>query len=169
MPSGEKEKIFSSKVKYDGVFSFRDFYQFCYDWLTEEYSWTVAETSYIEKIKGDSKNIDVEWKFSKKVTDYFKFEGKVKFKVIGLTNVEVIQGGAKVKTNGGSVEVSISGELVRDYQGKYDRSAYRKFLRAVYEKWVIPSRVDEFEGRLATQCDTFLTQAKAFLDLEGRK
>lgn len=169
MATGEEELIFESKIKYGGIFSFKDFYQFCYDWMTEEYGWTVEESKYQEKLAGDSKNIDVEWKFSKKVTDYFKFKGKVAFKIIGLKNVEVVQNGAKIKTNDGSVEIKIKGILARDYQGKFDRSAYRKFLRGIYEKWVISSRIDEFEGRLASQADTFLEQAKAFLDLEGRK
>lgn len=165
----EEETVFSSKIKYNGIFSFKDFYQFCYDWLADEFGWTVAETVYAEKIAGDTKNIDVEWAFSKKVTDYFKFKGKVKFKITELANVEVIQDGVKVKTNKGSVDVSAKGALQRDYDGKFERTAFRKFMRAVYEKYVIPSRIDEFEGRLAGQCDTFLAQAKAYLDLEGRR
>ena len=32
----EKETIFSSKAKYEGVFSFKDFYQFCYEWLSQK-------------------------------------------------------------------------------------------------------------------------------------
>lgn len=169
MAAGEEETVFSSKIKYNGIFLFKDFYQFCYDWLTEEFGWDVAETMYAEKIAGTSKNIDIKWSYSKKVTDYFKFKGSVKFKIVGLEVVEMMQGGAKVKTNKGSVDINIKGVLARDYQGKFDRSAYRKFLRSIYEKWVIPARIDEFEGRLAGQCDTFLGQAKAFLDLEGKK
>jgi hypothetical protein len=166
---GEEDTIFSSKIKFNGVFSFKDFYKFCYDWLTEENNWEVKEEKYAEKLSGDSKDIDVEWAFSKKVTDYFKFKGKVKFKINALTNIEIMQGEAKVKTNKGSVEISIKGVLQRDYEGKFDRSSYRKFLRSIYDKWIIPSRIDEFEGRLITQCDSFLGQAKAYLDLEGQK
>jgi len=169
MPAGEEEKIFSSKIKYKGIFSFRDFYKFCYDWLTEEFGWAVAEEKYVEKIGGDAKDIEVEWAFSKKVTDYFKYKGKVKFKIDQLKEVEVVQGGAKIKTNSGTAELSIKGILQRDYEGKFDRGATRKFMRGVYEKWVIPSRIDEFEDRIANQCDEFLGQAKAYLDLEGRK
>jgi len=169
MATGESETIFSSKIKYNGIFSFKEFYKFCYDWLAEEYTWDVVEEKYEEKLVGDSKEIDVEWAFNKKVTDYFKFKGKVKFRVKALKEVEIVQGGAKVKTNSGSVEVSIKGDLQRDYQGKFDRSAYRKFLRSLYEKWVISARINEYEGKIVSRCDTFLGQAKAYLDLEGRK
>ena len=38
------------------------------------------------------KNIIVKWKGEKKVTDYFKFEMEVNFKIERLTNVEITQG-----------------------------------------------------------------------------
>ena len=42
-------------------------------------------------------------------------------------------------------------------------------MRGVYEKWVIPSRIEQFEEKLISDCDEFLSQAKAYLDLEGKR
>lgn len=165
----ETETIFSSKVSFKGVFSFKDFYKFCYDWLTEESGLDVSEGKYAEKIAGDAKEIEVKWSASKKATDYFKFVVKVKFIVIGLKKVEVIQDSVKVKTNEGKVDLGVKADLVRDYQGKFETSAFNKFLRSIYEKWVIPSRITQYEDKLAGICDTFLGQAKAYLDLESKK
>ena len=165
----EKESIFSSKIKVKGVFSFKALYEFCYGWLNEESGLDLVENEYSEKLAGDSKGIDVKWTGTKKVTDYFKFEVVVKFKVTELTNIDIVQGGAKVSTNKGAVEISVKGNLIRDYQGKFERDAYRKFLRSIYEKWVIPARIEEYEGKLINSCDDFLNQAKAYLDLEGKK
>ena len=166
----EKETVFSSKTKYDGIFDFREFYRFCYDWLlTETDLDIITETKYSEKIEGNSKNIDVEWKGSKEITDYFRFDVKVEFRIIGLTKVELNNDGRKIKTNNGSVEMKIKGELVRDYKGQFEMTASRKFMRSIYEKWIIPARIEEFEARIAGYCDEFLSQAKAFLDLEGKR
>jgi len=165
----EKEDIFSSAIKYNGIFSFADFYKFCYDWLTEEAGLSVSEGKYAEKLSGDVKNIDIEWSGSKKASDYIKFEVKVGFKVSGLSNVEVVKEGVKIKTNKGSVEVKVKGTIVKDYQGKFERSPFMKFLRSIYDKYVIPSTIEHFEDKLASMCDEFLSQAKAYLDLEGRK
>ena len=74
-----------------------------------------------------------------------------------------------MKSNKGGVEIKIKGDLIRDYQGKFEINAFQKFLRSIYEKWVIPSRIEEYEGKLAGDCDEFLAQAKAYLDLEGKK
>jgi len=165
----EQDTIFSSKIKYGGIFLFHDFYRFCYDWLTEETGLLISENKYTEKLEGTSKNIDIEWTGTRKITDYFKFEAKVKFRIIGLTNVEISQDNLKIKTNKGSAEVSIKGILIRDYKGKFETTAFKKFLRSIYEKWVITSRIEQMEDKIIGDCDEFLNQAKAYLDLEGKK
>lgn len=165
----EKETIFSSRIKYNGIFSFKDIYKFCYDWLTEETGLDLVEEKYEEKLTGESKKIEVEWSGSKKMTDYFKFEAKIKFSLDNLTKVEINQGGAKIDTNKGSVKIEIKGNLIRDYEGKFETTAFKKFLRGIYEKWVIPSRIEHYEDKIIGSCDEFLNQTKAYLDLEGKK
>ncbi|MBU2503998.1 MAG: hypothetical protein KJ879_03015 [Nanoarchaeota archaeon] len=165
----ETDTVFSSKIKYNGIFSFKDFYKFCYDWLVEETGLEMVEDSYNEKISGDVKEIRIKWSGKRKITDYFRFDIKVEFIILGLKNVEISQGGAKVKTNQGSVEMTVKGILVSDYNGKFDKNWYAKWFRGVYEKWIISSRVVEFTDKIASDCDEFLSQAKAYLDLEGKK
>jgi hypothetical protein len=169
MPAGEEETVFSTKVKYNGIFNFPEFYRFCYDWLKDDMNLDIAEKKYSEKIKGDAKDIEIEWEGTKTVTDYFKNKVKVTYRIIGLTKVDVMQGNAKVSTNKGSVEIGVKGILMRDYEGKMERTAFQKFLRGIYDKWVIPARIKEFEERVIMSCDNFLGQAKAWLDLEGKR
>ena len=71
--------------------------------------------------------------------------------------------------NKGAIQISIKGNLIRDYQGKFETTAFNKFLRSIYEKWVISSRIDHYEDKIISECDEFLSQAKAYLDLEGKK
>ena len=165
----EKENIYSSKIKHSGIFDFSEFYNFCYDWMRDEGQMFIVEELYSEKLSGEAKNIDVEWDCTRKVTDYFKFQIKVKFKVLGLQKVEITKGNAKIKTNKGQVEVKANAILVMDYQGKFEKNAFQKFLRAIYEKWIIASRIEQFEDKLTGDADEFLNQAKAYLDLEGKK
>lgn len=165
----EKDKIFSNKIKYRGIFSFKDFYNFCYDWLINETGLLISEDKYKEKLVGDSKNIEIEWAGKREVTDYFKFECEVSFKVIGLANTEITQNGKKVKTNTGEIEITVKGILVKDYKGKFEKTGFQKFLRGVYEKTVIPSRIEEFQKKIIEDCGDFLAQAKAYLDLEGKR
>ncbi len=165
----ETEEIYATKVKYDGVFSYKDFYQFCYKWLTEEIGLTVIESEYEEKIGGNEKEIKVKWAGTKELTDYFKVQMKVEFHILRLSNVEINQDGNKIKTNKGNVKVTVKGILMRDYKGKFETTPFLKFLRSVYEKWVVTQRVNQFEDYLIGKCDEFAGQAKSYLDLEGKK
>lgn len=165
----EKDKLVSNKIKYNGILDFAEFYKFCYEWLRDETGLLLSEDKYAEKISGDSKNIDIEWTGIRDLTDYFRFEAKVVFRVIGLTNVEIMQGNKKIKTNKGNIELSIKGNLVRDYKSKFEKSAFQKFLRGIYEKSVIAARVEQFQEKIITDCDEFLAQAKAYLDLVGKR
>lgn len=166
---GEKEEIFSSKMKYSGLFKFTEFYKFGYEWLVEQPQFTVVEDQYFEKIKGAAKDIEFSWVGSKKVSDYFKYEIKVKVRVTGMEEVEVAQDKLKIKMNKGTVEVKITSSLIRDWQGQFEESAFKKFLRAIYEKWVISSRILQHKEKLVGDSDEFLAQIKAYLDLSGKR
>lgn len=166
----EKDKLFSSKVKYEGVFSFKDFYKFCYDWLRDETGLAIfSEDKYKEKLSGDEKKLEIEWTGIRHASDYFDFEIKVEFKILGLKDVEITEGNKKIKTNKGSIEVGVKGTLIRDPKGYFETNWLQKFLRGVYEKMIIHSRIDQMEGKLVGDCDEFLSQVKAYLDLEGKK
>jgi len=165
----EKDKLVATKIKYNGIFNFTDFYKFCYEWLRDETGLVISEDKYSEKLTGDSKGVEIEWTGKRKLTDYFGFEVKVSIRIIGLTSIEVTEGTKKIKTNKGIVELSIKGTLLRDYDGKFEKNAFQKFLRGVYERYVIKSKVDQFEEKVMSECDDFLSQAKAYLDLMGKR
>jgi hypothetical protein len=166
----EKETIFNETFKFQGIFSFKDFYKFCYDWLVQETDMTVQEKKYIEKVKGDEKEIDIEWNGWTKLTDYFKFDSKVEYKILFLKDIEVTdENGKKIKTNSGRVEMKIKGILVRDWQGKFEHNALQKMMRAIYEKWMIRPRIDEFEEKIFGDMGDFTEQAKAYLAIEGKQ
>jgi len=165
----EKETIFESKMKNSGIFPFPEFYRFCYDWLIDETGVKVIEDKYVEKLKGDSKDIDIAWTGVKEITDYFKYEIKVTFRILGLKKVQITQNNVKVDTNEGSVEIKVKGNLIRDYKGKFEKTYIRKFLRSIYEKWIIPAQIEQYEANLIGKCDEFLEQAKAYLALEGKR
>jgi len=166
---GSKDQVFASKMKYVGVFNFKDYYNFCYNWLTEETGLTVEEEEYSEKLKGSVKDIDIKWKGTKKVSDYFAFEVKIEFKIIAMSEVEVNQGGVKVSANKGEIATKVKALLIRDYDGKFESSGTMKIWRGIYEKWIISQRIKAFEDKLTADSNEFLGQAKAFLDIEGQR
>lgn len=163
----EKDTIFSGKVKHKGLFDFKELYRFCYVFLVEK-DYFIVEKVYTEKATAIGKEVEIEWDCKKKLTDYFSSQVKVNWRIIGMKDADVEQDGNKVTINKGEVEIKISGSLVRDYESKWETTPTLKFLRAIYDKFVIRSRIDEFEGKVYGDSDEFLGQVKAFIGLEGK-
>lgn len=164
----EKDKVFAGKLKQKGIFDFKDLYSFTYDWLAGE-DYKVTEKVYSEEITGDSKKIEIEWLCKRKISDYFQFVIKVNWMVLGLKNVEVQREGKKLKMNSGQVEIKMGGVLVKDYEHKWEDQAFWKFLRGIYDRYIIKSRVDDYEDRLKDEVEEFIAQTKAFLVIEGKR
>ncbi len=164
----EKDTIFSGKIKQAGLFNFKDFYSFVYEWLEED-GYFVVEKQYSEKIAGDSKDIEIRWEARKKVSDYFRFTIKIDWRILGMKSVEAQKGDKKIKTNTGILEIKFTGVLERDHEGQWETNAFMKFLRGVYDRYIIRSRIEDYEGKLYDETQEIVDQCKAFLVLETKK
>jgi len=164
-----KDQIFDSSVKYAGIFSYKDFYEFSYNWLKNEQQMKVIENEYEEKIKGTEKEVVVKWTCKRKIAEYFEYEIKVEFTVRRLTEVEVTQGDKKFKTNNGEIKIKVKGTIIKDPKEQFETSATMKVWRGIYEKFIIPSRIKQYEDKLLDICDKYLAESKAFLDIEGKR
>jgi hypothetical protein len=163
----EKDNIYKGKIKQAGLFSFKDLYSFAYDYLLEE-DYDLTEKSYTEKITGDSKQIELRWDAVKKVSDYFKFQIKMDWQILGMKEVEVEREGKKIKTNSGSIEIKFSAYLIKDHEARWEENAFFKFLRGVYDRFIIRQRVDKYEQKLIGETLDIINQCKSFLVIEGR-
>ncbi len=164
---GEKEQVIKEKVENSGVFDFKALYSYASNWFKNE-GYSLIEEKYGEKISGSAKDIYFEWKATKTFSDYFKVEIGSKFIVSGLTEVEIETDGKKSKSNKGFVSIEMKGTLIRDPESKWDTSTYLRFMRDVYNKYVIPKRVDDMRDKLVGDVKTFKDELKAFLELAGR-
>ena len=115
------------------------------------------------------KPIEIEWDARKKISDYFKQKIKVKWHILGLNDAEVEVDGKKVKTNKGELKLTVDGILERDYEETWEKSPTNKFLRGIYDKYIIKTTIDEYEDRLFLKANSFFEDTKAFLALEGKK
>lgn len=163
----EKDLIYETKVKHVGIFLFKDIYNFVHDFMHDK-GYFVKEDSYTEKVKAEGKEIEAKWTCFKKVTDYFAFEIKINLKVSNMIDVEVTKETKKFMANKGELEVKFSGTLVRDYENKFETTPTLKFLRGVYEKYIIRSRVIQMEDKITDDVLDVVNQLKAYLVLEGR-
>lgn len=164
----EKDTIYETKLKHAGIFNFKELYGLIYDWLTDA-GYFVAEQQYSEKITATGKEIEIKWECKKKVTDYFRFQIKLGFRLLGLIDIELNKQGKKIKTNKGQIEIKFTAILERDYESKFEITPFHKFLRSVYEKYIIPNRIGQMEDKLVEETIEIVNQTKAYLSLEVSK
>lgn len=164
----EKDTLIKEKLKFSGLTDFEQAYKFAYEWLKRE-DLGVVEDTYTEKVKSSGKELEIEWTAAKKLTDYFKATLKFKWRVLGMSDVEVEIDGRKKKMNKiADLSIEMKGVLEKDYSNKWEGSAFNKFIKDVYNKYVIPQRTSEKEKTVRELIQDFKEEMKAFLELTGR-
>ena len=165
----ELDKLIKTKIKHSGVFDFKELYRILYEWFMDK-GYDFNEKGYKEVVgAGGAKEIELEWECVRKVSDYFRFNIKAKWHIIGMTTVEVEIDGEKKKMNKGQFELAVECALIKDYEDRWANKPFFKFLRTFYDKYLIKEKTDQFEGRLIGEMDEFVGQCKSFLALTGRK
>ena len=145
----------------------KEFDRFCYTGLADE-NYVITEKTYSEKVTATGKDVEIEWEAKKKISDYFRFVIKANWRILGMTTVEIQKEGTKVNIQKGYAEIKVSGTLEKDWLHRWEGNAFAKFLRGVYDRYIIRGRVDQYETKLFKECDEFIAQAKSFVALEGQ-
>jgi len=161
--SSESTKL-KTKIKKKGYFNYRDLYAYAYSWLKDR-GYSVKENEYTEKIDGASKEIQLDWKAGKDVTDFFKNSIAVRWHILQMTDAEIERDGKKEKTNKGELKLDINAGLILDKDDKWEDRPSMKFLRGIYEKYVIRTTVEDYEDRLKDDAVEFVNDLKAYLEL----
>ncbi len=163
----EKDTMYKGKIKQGGIFHFKDFYSFMYDWIISE-GYDLTEKKYSEKVVGDAKEIEIIWQTYKKVSDYFRFQFEIRWIILGMKDVEVQREGKKIKMNSGTLEVSFKAVLEKDYEHRWEDKPMFKFLRGIYDRYIIRNRIDEYEQNVVNELLELIDQSKSFLALEAK-
>ena len=163
----EKDTVFKGKLKQAGIFDFNEFYSFAYDWLRSE-DYSVTESVYSEKVAGEAKDVDISWEAKKKISDYFEFIIKVDWKILGMKKIKVKKEDKEVNMNSGLVEIKFFASLVKDHENKWEDHPFWKFLRGIYDRYIIRSRIDSYEDKLIEETEELIAQAKSFLAIEAK-
>jgi hypothetical protein len=164
----EKKQVIKEKVEHSGLFDFAGFYKFIHSWLTDE-NYDVTEDEYKETVSGNSRNIGIKWSATKGISDYFRHEVKLEFKISDLTDVEVEIEGKKKKMNKGKIALEIKGTLVRDPESKWDATPFYRFIRDAYNKYVIPARTESNENKIIGDIIKIKEEIKSYLELTARR
>ncbi|MEK6934940.1 MAG: hypothetical protein AABW46_03610, partial [Nanoarchaeota archaeon] len=153
------------KVKDRAIFALEELYKALFRWF-ELHNYDFQEQEYRDDdMGGGRKHLELKWYAERKIDDYFKFVMEVNFLIVGLEDVEVEIEGVKHKSNKGDIEIRTRSYLLKDWQAKFEQTAMMKFLRDVYDKYIIRGRIEGYESDIYEETYKFLDEIKAFLNL----
>lgn len=162
----QKKQVYKQTFKHTGYWKYKEVYDMMFFWF-RDHNYKLFEDLYNEKILSNGKEVIAKWRAERKITDYFKFQIVADWHILGMTDTEVEIDGKKVKTNKGEVEIIFKGSLIKDYEKRWEDNPLWKFLRGVYEKYVVRSTVDEYEDDIENDTKEVIAELKAFLKLES--
>jgi hypothetical protein len=172
----DRERVSKERVEQIGLFDFAGLYRYMHWWLKIKEYYGVTEEKYGERInaKGD-KDVDIIWNASKTSdyiggdSTYFRMEQIIKFEIRGMTDVEVEIDGVKKKMQKGRIWIEIKGWVSKDYASKWDRTPFYRWLRYVYNEYIVPGRVEYHVDKVTNDTRDFKEDIKQFLDMVGKR
>ncbi|MFH0808379.1 MAG: hypothetical protein V1888_02070 [archaeon] len=158
----QKKEIYKEKLSQVGYWNYTEVYNMLYNWLKDS-GYNLTEGSYKEKLSGGGKEIIINWEAVKPVTDYFKYKITLDWHILGMKDAEVEVDGKKIQTNKGELEITFKGIIIKDYESKWEDKPFHKFLRGVYENYIIRTTIDEYEDGIEDDTKNLISDLKAFL------
>jgi hypothetical protein len=159
--------IIKTTIKDKGVFDVKELYKVMKRWLDVQgygdETKGFKEEFYVERIKGDVKQLEVKWRAEKTMSDYFSNVITIKILIAAMKNVEIEIEGKKIPTFKSNLRIDIKSVLVKDRQGKFKSD----FFRNIYDNTIVRDRVDRYWGYSYGKTNSFIDEIKTYLELRG--
>ena len=146
------------EFSYEGVFDFKELLSVIREYL-KRHDYDIDEKLYNTSVKDDLKSTKIKWNADRKVDDYNKCVVKL---TVDLGDYkEGYVDGAKVAD--GKLKVTFNAEVERDYGEKWKKNPTKRFIRAVYEKYVTEAKQSKIDGNLKNLIDGLKKEIKQYL------
>lgn len=147
-------------VSQEVVFNISDLYKHIKSWF-DFHGYDFYEKEYHDKLKEGAKNIVIKWKGERKIDDYLRFNIKVSIKFSNIIEVNTKKG----VMNKGKVTFEFKSFLEKDYNKKWSANFMQKFLREVYDKFIISNQINARMDELKNETYEIYHEVKSFLKL----
>ena len=158
---GQKESLTPAKgllIKFAGEFNLDKLYKSCKDWF-ESRKYDFTEKEHTEKTKPEGNEFNIKFIGEREVDDYVRFDIETYFFIL-----ETKRKGEKAHAK---VKINIQAEVVLDYNGRWQRSSFSKFLFFLYNNYIIKKKIlDVYEVKLYGELMEYSKIIKSNLGLQ---
>jgi hypothetical protein len=154
----------SSKAKYEGIFDAGEWYNLMWD-VFGGFGYEIWEEKYKEKVVGDAKELDLDWKCFKDVDNYTRFMITADILILGLQSVEVQKDGVKSKADKAAIEITFKASLVTDYDDRWSKSFILRMLKGFYNRYVYRPTFSHYKAKIYEEMYQIQNEVKGFFNL----
>ncbi|MFW5977551.1 MAG: hypothetical protein ACOCQQ_03500 [Candidatus Nanoarchaeia archaeon] len=163
---GELKTILWKKaISYEGYVSVQGIYRVARDWL-KEHRFDPYEEKHTEQVFKDGKEIVIEMKGEKDLSDYAQIKWKSKFTYGKLQEKTVEKDGKKIRMHEGKVKIVTDVFLATDHQDSLENNAFMFFMRTVLDRFVFKSYIKKAEHRVRRDYLEYQNHLKSYLNME---
>jgi len=169
-------KSLDTKVKYVGLFDLKDIYRNTRDLLQDKgyissSTFKFMETLYLEKIPSEphrGKELWIWWRTSKTEAGntYLRIHCDIDFHMRYIQDVEIMEGGQKIKVQKGEVEISLQGYIILDPENKWEKHWFLKQVHPLFYKRIWAKRRETYVNTSRSDIYTFQQYLKDYLGLK---
>ena len=154
-------------IKHKGFLDFNGLIKGIPRWLTQ-HGYDVVQKGHSQKQTGSGGYLEANWEATREATDYVMFKIKVDIWLRDLNDVAVERNGKTVKMNRGNIEITFNSEMSKDYNKIFSNkegevTEFNKFIREIYEKHIIKSKLSAMEDKLLLETQTLMEYVRTFL------
>ena len=152
--------VFGSKssyyqLKHSGLFKINNILKELKSELNKLH-YDVEDKDHSEAVKASGKELTVEWKCSRNINEYIQFN--LSIMIITLRQVDVTVN--KKKMQKGDFEFRLSANMKKNYEKSFKSTNAGEIQRHLYEKFIIPSKLDKGEDKLESEGKRFVEIVK---------
>ncbi len=130
-------------IKHSGLYNLPKILKECKE-ILDDLGYYIQDKDHSESVKPSGKELTIEWKCEKKVSEYVKFKTEVKI-------ITLRQGDVKIKNKKlqkGDFEFRLSSSMTKNYEKSFKENLPGKIQRHLYEKFIIAEKLDDYEDKL---------------------
>ncbi len=153
------------RLEYEGLFDVKEFFRLIENFFYDR-KYDKREIKNIEQVTPSGKNIEVVLMPWRTISDYAKYEIKLRIWIKGMKNVDVVKDDTKLKLQQGKIIMIIDGYLTTDVEGHWEGKPFFFFLRTIFDKYIFRLYTSKWEAGLVEHVKELHTEIKSFLNLQ---
>lgn len=159
------EVIEGQIIKHIGLFDFNGILDTINAWFSK-HNYDFFQKGHSQKPKPAGAYFEGTWKGTKEVTEYVRFNLQIDIWLRDMQDVAIEKDGKTKKINKGNIEITFNSSMDKDYKDifsnrKGETTEFYKFVREMYEKYIIKSNMSSYEDKLLDETQDFIEAIKS--------